>query len=1805
MSELNLETSNQNIEPKIDSNGVNKERSKTKFDLWERKLLDLSTRNSLLNLRIKGSSIPLFVPECSNIEDQIAQEKNFQIKSRGAEEESEEEANEESEAGQSDGTEQTPLAAAAAEAKDSEASEKSVTTEDTEPENALETTQEELPDAVKPVEAPKDTEVQDAAADKTASESAGNNDAPDTAGITDAAEEPGSEKPVKETASKQPAKTSKKAKPIPAKDYSIEDLADITEFREYIEKNCEKGVLFSSLTDAALDKNIKTLYRGAKTSMEENGANTLFLACGFLKWYEKDRKEPCYAPILLIPVELVKKFGIKYTMRRRDEDVQFNVTISEKLRQDFKIDFDSFSKSLPADENGVNVKEVFRQVKEAIDPLKGWDVIESCVLGLFSFSQFVMWNDMHSHRDAISQNKIVKSLINGQLEWKYENISDPGKDLEKDVYLPIVADASQLAAIKRAGEGTSFVLHGPPGTGKSQTITSIIANCLANNKKVLFAAEKKAALDVVYKRLEKIGIAPFCLELHSNKVRKSYVLDQLRTASEVRLNAKNDGDYDKALAEIDSKKKELDKYVDELHIKRGCGMSLYELINVYASNKNAVDCGKFDDGFINEVSEARLRETETALGELVASSGNLQGKLPFVKSTEYSQDAKSKAAPLAEAFIRAYDDFASSKENFENLLASNNCRIAGEPETAGRITGLKACAESINNLKNLGLPKGLLCADDTEVAYLAISDMTASCEKALQKANALRAYWKEEFLSLDGAALLSELQTAKSRNAFVRGKAVNNVYGKVSSYDLHLSRRDFMEEDFKLLADYKNDQAAAMPFILAARTYLGDLYNPAGAFPGFDLAGIRDINAKAHDEFVKFASFDPTGMLRKLIGSGDPAVESAVNTFIAKAAACENAYNELRYAYGFEYGCFEPSEDLFETKKQNAEALRDDSDFLRDRMQFNLMASRCVDYKISNLVTAYGEGKVGGNGIISSFRKGYSSMLISLIIDNAEVLRTFSGLVFEKKISELSKLNDEFEKITRQEIYLRIAKNLPDLSKDANVSSALGILQHAIKSSGRGVSIRTLFTQIGDLILKLCPCVLMSPLSCAQFLDPDKCGMFDIVVFDEASQLPTCKAIGVIARGKEAVVVGDPKQMPPTSFFLEQVDDGDDNFETDDLESILDDCLAVSMPQMFLAWHYRSRHESLITFSNKAFYEGRLYTFPSPDDRQSKVTMVDCGGTFDSGKTRTNKVEAQAVVDEIINRSHDPELSKYSIGVVTFNIQQQTLIEDMLDEAASKDPVLEKWAYGSEEPVFIKNLENVQGDERDVILFSVGYGKDETGKFIMNFGPLNRDGGWRRLNVAVTRSRIEMKVFSSISPEEIKITDTSSEGVKAFKRFLQYAAGSTVWDQDIASTGSSSDSSGTPIIDKNAAFTGIADDICARFKAIGYDTDKGVGKSGFKVDIGVVSPEKEGAYCLGILLDGPVYASSGTTTSREVSQMSMLKGFGWNVVRVWSLEWWENPDNVFNKLVEIINDSKNAEQDVIPVDEVPAEGGEDVNTEETVSSEEASSETPAKPESGTDEESGRSDPEVIIYGEPSEEKDPEAEKETEEIKASEGTEDQAQKKTADVEAGLPDGSPAVVYQTADIKPRQMTAAEFCDARNTKYLQESVVAIVERESPVSSDQLAKELIVSAGISKMTPKLRDRCAYLVKSIEKNAKLQYTAQKLDLASEDDDSEVIFLWKDCTEIGKVMDYYRVPAQGEKPRKAADIPVQEAACAANYLAKSQYGMPYESLIVETCKALGLSRVPEGSDNYKLGKRAVDYCIRQELLILDDDGFVK
>ena len=345
----------------------------------------------------------------------------------------------------------------------------------------------------------------------------------------------------------------------------------------------------------------------------------------------------------------------------------------------------------------------------------------------------------------------------------------------------------------------------------------------------------------------------------------------------------------------------------------------------------------------------------------------------------------------------------------------------------------------------------------------------------------------------------------------------------------------------------------------------------------------------------------------------------------------------------------------------------------------------------------------------------------------------------------------------------------------------------------------------------------------------------------------------------------------------------------------------MSMPSRYLTWHYRSKHESLIAFSNSQYYDGKLYTFPSVDDRQSKVTYVPVDGVYDMGKTRCNKAEAEAIVKEVIRRLSDPELSKRSIGIVSFSKVQQDLIEDTLEKELAKHHDLEAKAYEAEEPIFIKNLENVQGDERDVILFSVGYGPDENGKVSMNFGPLNNVGGERRLNVAVSRARYEMMIFSTLRPEQIDLNRSGAKGVEGLKRFLEFAQTGRV---AVSSTNSK-----VGLEDMSSA---LVDAIANQIEAMGYRVDKQVGRSNFKVDIAVVNPKDEGTYLLGILCDGKTYYETKTERDREICQPNVLNMLNWNVMKVWSVDWFLNREVVVKrikaKIEELLNPTPPAEK---------------------------------------------------------------------------------------------------------------------------------------------------------------------------------------------------------------------------------------------------------------------------------------------------------
>ncbi|MBP5606557.1 MAG: DUF3320 domain-containing protein, partial [Ruminiclostridium sp.] len=589
-----------------------------------------------------------------------------------------------------------------------------------------------------------------------------------------------------------------------------------------------------------------------------------------------------------------------------------------------------------------------------------------------------------------------------------------------------------------------------------------------------------------------------------------------------------------------------------------------------------------------------------------------------------------------------------------------------------------------------------------------------------------------------------------------------------------------------------------------------------------------------------------------------------------------------------------------------ADGYQGSAGYLRDRVVLENSIRKMNGLGLKPAADAYMNGEIDENGIRGSIAASVCKTIISHSVQSEPLLKAFKGTEFERTAEKYRTFTTRFEELTIQELVARLSARVPDTSAGkSGASSELSLLQRAIKSGGRGMSIRKLFDSIPNLLGRLCPCMLMSPISAAQYIDPSF-GKFDLVVFDEASQLPTSEAVGAIARGENVVVVGDPKQLPPTSFFTANQTD-EDNFEKEDLESVLDDCLALAMPQRHLLWHYRSRHESLIAYSNSRFYDNSLRTFPSPDDLISKVSWVHVEGFYDKGGTKQNRAEAEAVTAEIVRRLSDPELRKDSIGVVTFNIIQQILIDDMLNEELRNNPELEQYANEMYEPILVKNLENVQGDERDVILFSIGYAPDKDGKVSMNFGPVNQDGGWRRLNVAISRARKEMIVFSVIRPEQIDLTRTRSEGVAGLKGFLEFAA-----------KGNSA-LSVRKIVSADKKENRFADDIADELGKLGYSVRRNIGSSDYKIDIGVIDPEENGKYILGIMCGNKNSFYNTNARDRNIVQPSVLSGLGWKLINVHILDWLDNEKRVLDSLKSEIDSALAAKF-----------SGEAVKTEEPV-----------------------------------------------------------------------------------------------------------------------------------------------------------------------------------------------------------------------------------------------------------------------------------
>lgn len=1265
------------------------------------------------------------------------------------------------------------------------------------------------------------------------------------------------------------------------------------------------------LNEADVAPAMTALCRQARISLEENGSNTLYLALGFLKWYETDVSEKArYAPLVLLPIEIVRKSAQKgYIIRLRDEEPQMNITLLEMLRQDFGMAIGGLD-PLPRDDQGIDLKAVFSAMRQAVVSNARWDVEELAFIGLFSFSQFIMWSDIRNRAEDLKRSKIVRSLMSGKMEWTPSADFPAPEKLDEeylpgDIAVPIAADASQLSAICAAGKGKSFILHGPPGTGKSQTITNIIANALYQGKSVLFIAEKMAALAVVQKRLEKIGLGPFSLELHSNKAKKRDVLTQLQQALEIG-HIRPVEDYQQQAERLHQQRMELNEYVNALHRKQPFGFSAYEAISRYEAYKDAPADVCFLPGDIAGLTPERLTLWGDLIGELAAAEkacgGSCGHPLREIGVSNYSPALKSTLTARLSAYGKALDDFGGKMAAFG--------AAAGLPAADGSVEYLAAAAALAEFCRTCrAIPEGLTACAGLDSRRSELAALCAAGRRRDAARDALLADYSRSILTFDEVSARTAWEEACQSWFLPRLSGQRKVLKSLRAMAKapKTITKLVVTEHLETVSVYKD---AAMETEALGKN-LGPLFGALWNGGDPDWADLEDAFSaacslqKLAEPLVSTEEEGAAARTALARACGDPAafrkeLGGALDGLPGGWEALSQLEGELAQLSG---GDFSGGATHLAAMKERQQRWSGHIEMLRDWCSWVSVRDRAAEAGLGAAAGACQSGAVTASELEDAFWRGLYSACADWSIEAEPALASFHGAIFDSKVQKFRRTCKEFEQLTRTELVAKLSARIPAPSAGAAASSEIGILQKAIKSGGRMLSIRRLFDSIPNLLRMLCPCMLMSPISVAQYIDPQY-PPFDLVVFDEASQLPTCEAVGAIARGSSVIVVGDPKQLPPTSFFTANQVDAE-HFDQEDLESVLDDCLAISMPEEHLLWHYRSRHESLIAFSNMQYYDNKLYTFPSPNDLESKVSFVPVKGSYDRGRTKQNRAEAEAVVEEILRRLNDPELQKDSIGVVTFSSAQQNLIEDLLTESFDRNPRLEAVNNAAEEPIFIKNLENVQGDERDVILFSIGYGPDESGKVALNFGPLNRDGGWRRLNVAVSRARKEMKVYSTLGPEQIDLSRTRSEGVAGLRAFLEFAK-------------RGKEALAVPVQSLSARKEGFTQLVARRIRQLGYEVRTDVGCSEFKIDLAVVDPDLPNTYLLGILCDGDHYRDAKTARDRNMNQESVLRQLGWRLYHLWSMEWWENETGELMKIRAAIEEAASQER-MVPIETPAAE----------------------------------------------------------------------------------------------------------------------------------------------------------------------------------------------------------------------------------------------------------------------------------------------
>jgi len=1132
---------------------------------------------------------------------------------------------------------------------------------------------------------------------------------------------------------------------------------------------------------------VQEIRRRALANLEEKGLETLFVAVGMASWKPGDEGRPAAAPVILLPVAIESKGreGRALTLHRTG-DVQANLVLLHLLESDYgcTVSADALLNAGGGGEEAeVEPDRVFGRLRHACPDVPQFSIDNCAVLSNFSFQKMAMVKDLRERLAELVAHDLIAAMagdaqaaatVAGSREPVDEaTVAAPPLD---DEYLVFDADSSQHRVVAEVVAGHDGVIHGPPGTGKSQTIANLIATLAAKGRRVLFVAEKRAALDVVKDRLQRVDLGCLVLDLHGADISRRAVMQQIAESLALVREAPS-VDVAQLHRQLHDRRNRLNQYVTELHAARApSGLSVYRIQGrLLRLPQEAHSVSRWRGAALDRLD----LETAETVRELLREASGFPAWFfgtdpsPWAPAQLGDAGAVEQAVELAHRLAR--ERWPRFRAALVALSKESGLRLPETLDDAGKLVSVLA---QVN--ETLSQYDAALFEMDLETLSAALAParrgMLVSCwawctRRAFRKAvRTVRAIRREKRVSrrqlyAEAANARDQRQQWKSRGAPTPTPSV------VAGVDVAA----------RVLQELLDDLAA-----------LGR-YVPDFGFGNLPLSSLEHaLVALAEDSITPFR-------LPRLLRVKQDLETLGLGAFLAELR--EHRPEPRYWGQLFEYAWL----------------------------------TSCLDRARAE----------------------------------SDVLGAFDGRTHDSVVAEFRELDRDHIRLAAARVRRAFAEHAIEVRNQHPEQDTL--VKHEAAKKTRHVPVRKLLAEAPDVLTALRPCWMASPLSVSQLLGADR-RYFDVVIFDEASQVLPEDAVPAVLRASQAVVAGDRHQLPPTTFFVageDDEEDGDAASEVAGFESVLDLMQGFVEPWL-LDWHYRSRDEALIAFSNRHVYSDRLVTFPGPGGPPVISHVLVPSLPDQDGQEESAAAEVQRVVELVI--AHASSHPQETLGVIAMGIKHARRVEATIEQARRDRPELDEF-FDQKHPerFFVKNLERVQGDERDAIILTIGYGKDRTGRLLYRFGPLLYEGGERRLNVAVTRARMRLTLVSSFSHLDMDPGRSNARGVELLRRYLEYAAtgGHRLGDGEAA----------------EAELNDFEQDVYDALTARGIGLKGQWGASRYRIDLVAQHPHEPGRFVLAIECDGAGYHSSYAARERDRLRQQHLEALGWRFHRIWSTDW--------------------------------------------------------------------------------------------------------------------------------------------------------------------------------------------------------------------------------------------------------------------------------------------------------------------------------